>query len=199
MRFALMSIPRSRITRTALGCSGFGMAPGAGGVDRALRHVLEQRLGDLRARAVPRAQEQHPRLAPRAARRRARSGRRRREPTAPGCSAPPAACSCSPAAREVDRVVAVASVGRAATRGDEPAVAQLAQVVRHQALRLADELGQLPHGPVAAHELAEQPPPQRMCHQPHEPRRVIRWARTSRCLARNHHTPRPAIQSSWFD
>ena len=49
-------------------------------------------------------------------------------------------CQQLPAAREVDAVVAVASVGRAPTHRHQPAVAQLAQVVRHQALRLVDEL-----------------------------------------------------------
>ena len=34
----------------------------------------------------------------------------------PGCSAPPAACSCSPQRDEVDGVVAVPAIGRAATR-----------------------------------------------------------------------------------
>ena len=68
MRFALMSMPRFRITRTALGCSGFGWLPALRGFDRPGRHVLEQRLGDLRPGAVPGAQEQHPPPATRAPR-----------------------------------------------------------------------------------------------------------------------------------
>ena len=73
-----------------------------------------------------------------------------------------------PAPREIDGVVAVAAVGRAATRADQPARAQLTQVVGHQALPLAEELRQLPNRAVAVHELAEQAPPQWIRQQPHE-------------------------------
>ena len=60
VRFALMSMPRVRSTRTAFGCSGLRVAPGAAGVDRSGRHLLDERLGDLRSCAVAGAQEQHP-------------------------------------------------------------------------------------------------------------------------------------------
>ena len=45
----------------------------------------------------------------------------------PGCSAPPAACRRL-AQREIDRVVAVAPIGRAPTRGDQPAARPPSQV-----------------------------------------------------------------------
>ncbi len=77
----------------------------------------------------------------------------------------------SPAGIEVDRVVAVATVGRAPMRRHQPTVAKQAQVIRHQILRLADERDQLLHGPIALHQLAQQPPTDRMRRQPHERRR----------------------------
>ena len=83
--------------------------------------VLEQRLGDLRPCAVPGAQEQDPRPATPATRRRGASAAAPARATAPGCSAPPAACSCSRQRDEIDGVVAVPSIGRAATRRHEPA------------------------------------------------------------------------------
>src|SRR5918995_6055 len=98
-------MPRSRITRTALGCSGLGWLPA---------------------------------LA---------------------------------ALRQLEDVVAVAPVGRAATHRDETAVAQLAQVVGDEALAPARERAQLADPPVAAPQLAQQPPPQRVPRQPQEPRR----------------------------
>jgi hypothetical protein len=69
---------------------------------------------------------------------------------------------------EVDRVKAVPTVGGAAASGHEPAVAKQAEVVRDEALRFSHPLGQLSHGPIAAHELAQQSPPQRVGGQPDE-------------------------------
>ena len=85
-----------------------------------------------------------------------------------GCSAAARALERLSAGGEVDRVVAVAAVRRAATRRHQPAVAEQTQVVRHQALRLVDERHQLPHGPIALHQLSQQPPPHRVRCQPHE-------------------------------
>ncbi len=48
---------------------------------------------------------------------------------------------------EIDRVVGVAPVRRAAAREDESAVAELAEVIRDETLRLVDELGQFPTRP----------------------------------------------------
>ena len=58
------------------------------------------------------------------------------------------------AGSEIDRVVRVAPVGRAATREHQPTVAELAEVVRHETLRLVNELRQLPYRPIAADQLA---------------------------------------------
>ena len=126
-------MPRSRITRTALGCSGLGWLPALHALDRAARELLEQRLGHLGAGAVAGAQEQHPRArAPPCA-----PAPARREPQRRDAAPPPALGEQLAAAREVERVVGVAAVGRAAPRRHQPAVAQLAQVVGDQVLRLA--------------------------------------------------------------
>ena len=84
------------------------MTPGRRGGDRSLRHRLEQRLGDLRTRAVPGAQEQDPRpptpgIACRGVRR-----WRRGEPQ-PGMQRTARGLELLPAPREIDRVVAVPS------------------------------------------------------------------------------------------
>jgi hypothetical protein len=75
------------------------------------------------------------------------------------------------AARQVERVVGVAAVGQAAPRGDQSTVAQLTQVVGDEVLRLRDELAELADAPVAARQLAEQPPPQRLARKPQNARR----------------------------
>ena len=54
-------MPRSRITRTALGCSGLGWLPALAALTAPPDSCSAERLGDLRARAVAGAQEQHPR------------------------------------------------------------------------------------------------------------------------------------------
>ena len=69
---------------------------------------------------------------------------------------------------EIDGVVAVATIGRTTTRGDQPTVAEQTQVVRHEALRLVDQHHQLPHGPIALHEFSQQPPPERVRREPDE-------------------------------
>ena len=75
-----------------------------------------------------------------------------------------------PAPSEIDGVVTVPSIGRAATGAHEPARAQLTQVVRHQALPLAEELRQLTNRAVAVHELAQQAPPHGIRQKSHESR-----------------------------
>jgi hypothetical protein len=75
-----------------------------------------------------------------------------------------------PAPSEIDRVVTIPSIRRTATHAHKPARAQLTQVVRHQALPLAEELRQLANRAVAANELAQQQPPQGMRQKSHEPR-----------------------------
>jgi hypothetical protein len=45
-------------------------------------------------------------------------------------------------------------------------------MIGDQALRLVDQLGQLPHGSIALSELLQEPPPHRMSDQSDERRRV---------------------------
>ena len=78
VRFALMSMPRVRSTRTAFGCSGFGSLPALRASIAPRRHLLDQRLGDLRPCAVAGAQEQHPSATTRTRRFVDRRARRRR-------------------------------------------------------------------------------------------------------------------------
>ena len=78
--------------------------------------------------------------------------------------------------RELEHVVGVAAVGEAATGRDQPPIAQLAQVVGDQALPVTGELAQLAHAPIAARQLAQQPPPQRV---PGKPKELRRWWRGS--------------------
>jgi hypothetical protein len=138
------------------------VAARASRADRAAGQLPGEHLGDLRARAIARAQEQHARerrtaLTPRASARRRRQGRMQR-----GAGARQQLS----AARQIEDVVAVAAVGGAATHRNQATVAQLAQVVGDQALAPARQLAQLAHAPIAARQLAQQPPPQRVPRQP---------------------------------
>ena len=173
VRFALMSMPYVAQDTDGVRVQRLRMAAGAGRLDRPGGHVLEQRLGDLRSGAVPRAHEQHAPLAARAsgcaddpaARREAQGGV---ELTA-------GALQRVTTGDEIDRVVAVAPVGRTTVRGHQATFPQQPQVVGDQVLRFADDHAQLLHGPIAAHELAQQPPSKRVCRQPQERRRAVGW------------------------
>ena len=161
--------PYERRTRTAFGCSGFGWLPGArGSTDppdmcwRSASAICDRALLPCTgtAPAVDDADSAPvDTLAP--------------PSRNDGCSAPPALLQRLAAGEEVDGVVAVAAIRRAASRRHEPTFAEQAQVVGHQALRLVDQHHQLPHGPIALHELSQQPPPQRMRRQPHESWRFV--------------------------
>ena len=70
--------------------------------------------------------------------------------------------------REIQCVVAVAAICGAAPRRNQATVAQLAQVVRDQALALTRELAELSHAAIAARQLAQQLPPQRVPCQAQE-------------------------------
>ena len=100
-----------------------------------------------------------------------------------GCSAAPAPSSASRTGGQVDRVVAVATVRRAAPSAHQPTIAKQTKVIRDQALWLVDEHRQLPHGSITLHELSQQPPPHRVRRQPYEQRRVpgvrVAWASRS--------------------
>jgi hypothetical protein len=95
------------------------------------------------------------------------------------------------AAVEVDRVVVVASVGRAAPRGDESSIAQPTEVVRDEVLWLVDEGCQLVHGAIAASQLIQESPPHRVCDELHEARGI---GGARRCHA-VHRTPHPVNTS----
>ena len=65
-------------------------------------------------------------------------------------------------------------------------------MVGHGVLRLTDQTGQLPHPPVAACQLGQQPPPQRITRKSQERRRRrIAWAAESVATLEN--------TSIWFD
>ena len=72
---------------------------------------------------------------------------------------------------QVDAVVGVPPVSRAAPGGDQPAAPELTEVVGDQALWLAEQVGELADLPVAAGQFGQQPPAQRMPGQPEEPGR----------------------------
>ena len=80
---------------------------------------------------------------------------------------------------------------RGSARRHQSAVAQLTQVIRDQALALPGQLAQLADTPIAARELAQQPPAQRMAREPQKPRRRV-------CLAGPSQSPAD-ITSSRFD
>jgi hypothetical protein len=66
---------------------------------------------------------------------------------------------------QIGAVVDVSTIGRAAPSVDEPRVAQLAEVVGDQVLRLADPLHEFADAPVATAELGQQLPSQRLADQ----------------------------------
>ena len=144
---ASMSMPARAMTRTALGCSGLGWLPAlaASTVPSDIARLALRRSATVRCcpctGTAPGVDD-------------ASSARRSALGTAScsaGCSAPPGVCT-SRGTPEVDRVVAVAAVRRAALCGDEPALVEQAQVVRHEALRLVDQRHQFPHGSIALHQ-----------------------------------------------
>ena len=76
-----------------------------------------------------------------------------------------------PAAEQVGPVVDVAAVGRAAAGADDAGAPELRQVVRDQVLRLADELHELADAAIAAAELGDELPAQRVGEQSEDRRR----------------------------
>ena len=69
---------------------------------------------------------------------------------------------------EIDGVVGISPVRRAATREHESTVAKLAEVIRDETLRLVDEFRQLRHRSVAPDQLAQQSPANGVRGQSHE-------------------------------
>jgi hypothetical protein len=80
------------------------------------------------------------------------------------------------ATSEIDAVVAVSPIRRTVSHRHELASSQLTKVIRQQALRCLEPLSQLRDRPVAADEFLQQPPADRMSHQPQNPR----WIGTAR-------------------
>ena len=164
MRFALMSMPRFLMTRTAFGMQRLRVAPRARGLDRPGDRCSRSASAICERALLPVHRNKHPRPAARPV---ARGTGDSAEPQRrDGTPRPPRAAV--PTTSEIDRVVAVTAVGGAATREHEPAVTEQTEVVRDQALRLADQLRQLPHRPIALGQRLQQPPAHGMRHEPHE-------------------------------
>jgi hypothetical protein len=160
-----MSMPYSSIARTALGCRLFGWLPALAAV------IVPQ---DPRAHLD-------------------RSGRWRDEPQARVQRRSGRGQEFS-ATRQVDAVVGIAAVSRAAPHRHQPACPELAEVVRDEALPLAREDFQLADLPVGARQFAQQPPAQRVAGQPQEPRRGA----VLRCDHPCHSTSRRFDRSIWI-
>ena len=79
-----------------------------------------------------------------------------------------------PAAEQIGPVVDVAPVGRASAGADDAGVPELRQVVGDEVLRLPDQLHELADTTIAATELADQLPSQRIAEQPEDLRRLGR-------------------------
>ena len=162
-------MPRSAITRTAVGMQRLGVAAGAAGLDRAARALFEKRFGHLRAGTVARAQEQHPRGGPWSRCRGVVGGK--------GAEAQSGLQGCAGGAQQfsaaghIDPVVGVAAVGGAPPRRHQAGPAQLAEMVGDQVLLLATQLGELTHSAVAAGQLDEQLPALGIAHQLQETER----------------------------
>lgn len=105
-----------------------------------------------------------------------------------------------PATSEIDAIVDVPPIRRTATHRHELARSQLTKVIRQQALRRLEQLGQLRDRPVAADEFLQQPPADRMSHEPQNPR----WIGPPRpgqhgVLHDRDHTQATPYQSNWID
>jgi len=79
-----------------------------------------------------------------------------------------------PTPEEISPVVDVATVSRASAGADDARVPELGQVVRDQVLRLPDQLHELADTAIAATELADQLPSQRIAEQSEDLRRLRR-------------------------
>jgi hypothetical protein len=149
----------------------------AGHLDPAAGQLPEQRLGDLRAAAVPGAEEQHPGPHPVGP-----AGPTLQPGPGPGTETrmkgQPGLGQQLAAAGQLDAVVGVPAIGRTAPRRHQAARAELTQVVGDQALRLAQQPRQLADLPVGAGQLGQQLPAQRMPGQSQEPRRSVLHNRT---------------------
>ncbi len=160
-------MPRARITRTAFGCSGLGWLPALAAVTAPPDSCPASASAICERALLP----VHRKSTRADATRGSRPARGRGVGPRPGCSDTPALGQQLAAARQIEDVVGVAAVGRAAAHRDETAVAQLAQVIRDEALAPARQRAQLADAPIAARQLAQQAPPQRVPRQPQKRRR----------------------------
>jgi hypothetical protein len=86
---------------------------------------------------------------------------------------------------QVDRVVGVAPIRCAAAGSHESTVAQLAQVIGDEILRLVQAFGELPDRSIALDQFSKQAPSQGVRNQPGELRRALAVSRdTSRAHTR---------------
>ena len=151
-----MSIPRAAITRTAFACSVFGLLP-----------ALHARTAPSDRRSISASAIWERELLP-VQRKSTRSGR---VVGASLAAKAPVAAKSGAVLLEVEAVVGVAPVERAAVRSDETARAEQTQVVRDEVLRLADRVRELADAPVRGSELGEQAPADRMTCELEEDRR----------------------------
>ena len=159
------------MTRTAFGCSGFGWLP-------ALRAstVPADRCSTRASAICERALLPVHRNSSRAlARLGATSAGWRRREREPGMQRAPGVAEEVPAAKQIGPVVDVATVSRAAAGADDAGVSELRQVVRDQVRRLPDQLHELADTAIAATELANQLPAQRIAEQAEDLWRLQRW------------------------
>src|SRR4051794_12593454 len=142
-----------------------GTAACAERLDPVAGGLREKSFGDLGAGAVPGAKEKH--ALPRSAARtvdNSRAGGETGVERHPGCGEKFAT------AGQLDPVVAVSTISRAAPHRYESTTAQTTEVIRNGVLRLADPRAQLPDSQVAARQLRKQPPAHRVRRQLQERR-----------------------------
>ena len=126
--------------------------------------MLNESLGDLRAGAVASTQEEEARSRPSPLnllwwrRHERKPGMERKTGFAEKVTAP----------EEISSVIHVASVGGAAAGAHDAPITKLPEVVGDKVLRLAHEFHELADTTVAATELDDQLPPQRIAEQPED-------------------------------
>ena len=156
-----------------VGMQRLRVAAGADGLDRARRHAARAAPRRSATGRCSRCTGTAPAVGDAASVGRGRSAAPARA-AEPGCSAPPAALQLL--ARQAARSIGVVAVAAdrpscgAPTRGRRRA-AGAGGTTPGSAAR-PTSVHQLADGPIAVHELVQQPPPQRVRRQPHERRRV---------------------------
>ena len=155
-----MSIPRSLQHPHRVRVQRLRMAAGATRLDDTAAESLGERLGDLRAGAVAGAQEQHPRSVPASAS--ISTLRRWRREAQPRMQRTSGISQQLAATLELEQVVGVAPVGRAAPAGHQALGPKPTEVVGDEVLRQLEANAQLTNSPIAVREFAQQPPSDRV-------------------------------------